>query len=61
MTWYVKKKGADGAVSATLVDIWAKAIEMRADFETKGFKAWIEDIEGRRVGFTEITPAAKKS
>ena len=61
MTWYVKKQAADGAVASVLVDDWNKAIEMRTEFEIKGFKAWIEDIEGRRVGFTEITPAPKKS
>ncbi len=59
ITWYVKNEAADGAISAILVDDWTKAVELRVEFEIKGFKAWIEDSEGRRIGFTEITPAAK--
>jgi len=61
MTWYVKKRGIDGKIAAVLVDDWNKAMETRSEFETKGCVAWIEDRDGKRFGFAEITPAAKKS
>ena len=49
--WKVKKRSpASGVVTETLADDWNKALELRDEFIAKGFEAWIEDVDGRRVG-----------
>jgi hypothetical protein len=60
MTWFVKSKGADGKIASTQSHNWKHAIALRYEFLANGISSWIEDGDGRRVGFTEITPAAKK-
>ena len=52
MTWKVKCEGADGKVSETIVHNWKEAVDLCTEFQAKGFKAWIETVDGKRVGFT---------
>jgi hypothetical protein len=60
MTWFVKSKGVDGEIASTQSHDWKRAVALRYEFLARGINSWIEDGDGRRVGFTEITPAAKK-
>jgi hypothetical protein len=49
LTGQARKEAPNGVVAQTLQDDWAKANEIRDDFRSQGYKAWIEDTNGKRV------------
>lgn len=58
MTWIVKSEGPDGKVASTIKDDFEAAFELRQEFLSKGIKAWVEDTDGRLVGYTVINDPA---
>jgi hypothetical protein len=60
MTWFVKSQGPDGKITSTLKDDWKEALELREKFQVKRIKAWIEDMDGRLVGFEKTKDAPVK-
>jgi hypothetical protein len=61
MTWHVKSKGAEGKITSTLCHDWQQAVNLCRETQAKGkMNTWIEGVNGQRVGFTLITPAATK-
>jgi len=59
MTWVVKSIGHNGKISQTIMDHFEKAFELRQEILSKGIMAWIEDSNGRLVGFTVIKDATQ--
>ena len=49
MTWYVKSEARDGKVGSTLCDDLEHARKLRDEFVNKGFRAWIEDVDGSKI------------
>ncbi|MEI9917126.1 MAG: hypothetical protein WDN29_16485 [Methylovirgula sp.] len=61
MTYHIKYELEDGKIEEIVFDgDINKAVEKRSELQAKGHKSWIEDTEGRRVGFTEIEPPARR-
>ena len=60
MIWFVKRKDADGKIASTQSHDWKHAVALRYELLARGINSWIEDVDGRRVGFPEITSAAKE-
>ncbi len=61
MTWYVKSKDTDGKITSTSCHSWQEAFDLRTKTQANGkMNTWIEDVNGQRVGFELVTPAAAK-
>jgi hypothetical protein len=59
MIWLVKRKDADGKIAWTQSHDWKHAVALRYELLARGINSWIEDVDGRRVGFPEITPTQR--
>jgi len=60
MTWFVKCKDEKGEITSILKDDFDQAIELRDEILEKGIRAWIEDKDGRLVGFFHIDDGKEK-